>query len=187
MPVVPFIPAITAGIGAVGAGLSANAANKGQQRAADASQQASAAAIAEQRRQYDLSRQDQAPWLETGKGALGVLSGLYGLNSGAQQGGAASGGGMDWNGYLSANPDVNREVAAGRFGGGMSPQQAAQLHYQQYGQTEGRAAPGVQMQGGQSDGGMAPFYASPDYNFRLSESMRGLNARNSALGIQDSG
>lgn len=33
----------------------------------------------------------------------------------------------------------------------------------------------------------AVFQASPDYQFRLNESLRGLTARNAALGIQDSG
>ena len=34
---------------------------------------------------------------------------------------------------------------------------------------------------------MNPFFASPDYQFRMNESQRALTARNAALGIQDSG
>jgi hypothetical protein len=40
------------------------------------------AAIAENRRQYDQSREDLAPWLATGEAALNNLSGQLGLNGG---------------------------------------------------------------------------------------------------------
>ena len=49
--------------------------------AADAQQQSSEAAIAEQRRQYDQNRQDQAPYMGYGQGA-GGLGGLSALMSG---------------------------------------------------------------------------------------------------------
>lgn len=114
MPVVA-----AAAIGAVGAGLSAKSSSNAQKSAANAVQQSNDAATAEQRRQYDLSRADNQPWLQTGQSALGQLSTLYGLNGQAQS--------------------------------------------------------------------MAGFTASPDYQFRQDEQNRTLAARNSVLGIQDSG
>lgn len=53
--------------------VSGNKAAKAQQQAADQS-------IAEQRRQYDQTRADQAPWRNVGAGALGKLGSLYGIN-----------------------------------------------------------------------------------------------------------
>ncbi len=50
--------------------------NKGNERGADAATGAQYAAIDEQRRQYDQTREDMAPWLTAGRGALGRLEGL---------------------------------------------------------------------------------------------------------------
>jgi hypothetical protein len=58
---------ITAGAAAYSANRQANAADD----AANAAQNASDASIAEQRRQYDQSRQDQMPWMQAGQDALG--------------------------------------------------------------------------------------------------------------------
>lgn len=173
MPVAPFVPLIAAGVGAGGAILSANAANRGQQQAANASQQAADAATAEQRRQYDLSRADNAPWLATGQSALNQLASLYNLNG-------QGGGTQDWNQYLTANPDVQAAVQGGAFGGEGGLTGAAQRHYNEYGRNEGRAAPATRT-------AMDAFVASPDYQFRQNEQARALTARNAALGIQDSG
>jgi hypothetical protein len=163
------------GSAALGAGssiLSSNAANKGQQQAANASQQAADQATAEQRRQYDLSRTDNAPWLQAGQGALSQLSQLYNLNGQGAQG-------TNWNAYLAANPDVQQAIAGGAYGGQGGLTGAAQRHYQEYGQAEGRQV--------QAASNLDPFMASPDYQFRQNEQMRALTARNAALGIQDSG
>ena len=54
----------------------ANAASSAAQMEAQAAQQA----IAEQRRQFDLSRSDLTPWRETGTAALGRLSQMTGLS-----------------------------------------------------------------------------------------------------------
>jgi opacity protein-like surface antigen len=53
--------------------LSAESSSDAASTAARASGQASAASIAEQRRQYDLSRADQAPFLAAGTGAVNRL------------------------------------------------------------------------------------------------------------------
>jgi hypothetical protein len=97
------------GAGLGGAALSANAAKK----AASGQQKATDAAMAEQQRQYDLTREDQAPWREAGVDALGRLAGFvdpsmshqdvmnepgyqFGLNEGlnAMQNTAAARGGL---------------------------------------------------------------------------------------------
>lgn len=62
---------VAAGVGTViGGALS----NRGSRSAARAQQQANQAGIDEQRRQFDLTRQDQMPWLDAGRSALGRLS-----------------------------------------------------------------------------------------------------------------
>lgn len=56
----------------IGGALGNHAANSAQ----DAQTRASEAAIAEQRRQYDQSRQDQQPYMQYGQGQLGGLQAL---------------------------------------------------------------------------------------------------------------
>lgn len=58
-------------ISVVGGYLSKRSANKGARRGADAQAEANRLAIEEQRRQFDLTRQDMAPWLQAGSDALG--------------------------------------------------------------------------------------------------------------------
>lgn len=66
----------------IGAGATMYAANqqsKAAKGAANAQQRAADAATAEQARQFDLTRQDQQPWLQAGQGAL---TQMQALNSG---------------------------------------------------------------------------------------------------------
>lgn len=59
------------------AGLVGNAlSNRSSRRGADAAAGAQYAAIDEQRRQYDQTREDMAPWLSAGRNALTGLQGL---------------------------------------------------------------------------------------------------------------
>lgn len=67
--------AAVVGAAAIGAGANIISGNK----AAKAGQQASAASIAEERRQYDRTRADYAPYREVGYGALGKLATMYGV------------------------------------------------------------------------------------------------------------
>lgn len=62
-------------IGAVVGGIAQNSAAKKGAKATDQSSQRS---IDEQRRQFDLTRQDQMPWLDAGRGALGDMQRLMG-------------------------------------------------------------------------------------------------------------
>jgi hypothetical protein len=76
-------------------------------------------------------------------------------------------GGFDPGSYLGQNPDV---AAAG-----IDPYQ----HYLQYGKNEGRAFTGMDPN--------AYFTASPDYQFRRNEGMRGIEQTNAARGVGRSG
>lgn len=97
-------------------------------RAAQVQQDASAAAVAEQRRQYDLTRTDQMPWLEAGRNALARLSDPNGFtasqdyafrrsegNRGVQNTFAARGAGQSGN-ALKALDEFNSNLASGEFG-----------------------------------------------------------------------
>lgn len=179
MPVA--VPLIAAGIGAAGAVASSSAQSKAAKSAANASQQATDATIAEQRRQYDLSRADQQPWLNTGKSALNELAGLYGL-------GTNGGANASTYAYLQANPNVGEAINAGNYGGPGDLNAAVNWDRNEYGAV--RNQPGAMGTGGATTAGqssMAPFFASPDYQFRQNEQARALTARNASLGIQDSG
>ena len=122
-----------AAITLVGGAISNRQANKGARQAADAQAAGQMAAIEEQRRQYDQTRADQQPWLQTGGWALdqqkkmlgGDYSGfqsspdygyareqmLQGLDrSAASRGRLYSGGyGVDMAGHLNglANQNIN--------------------------------------------------------------------------------
>jgi hypothetical protein len=64
---------VALGVAVVGGVASYQSNKKGSQAAGDAS----GAAIDEQRRQYDQTRQDQLPWLEAGQWALPKLQATY--------------------------------------------------------------------------------------------------------------
>lgn len=98
-------------------------------RAADASVQGAQMAVAEQRRQYDLTRQDQQPWMQAGQNALAQLQDPQtsfqqspGFNWLQQQGmrgiersAAARGGGTSGN-ALKALAEFNTGLAQQDFG-----------------------------------------------------------------------
>lgn len=72
--------------GGVLGGVLGKSSSKGTQKAIDQSAQAllqaNREALSEQRRQFDLSREDQMPWLEAGETALGGIMDLLGLAPG---------------------------------------------------------------------------------------------------------
>jgi hypothetical protein len=73
--------AIIGGIAMAGSSVASGVlANKGANAQAKAVQNASDAAVAEQRRQYDLSRQDLAPWRNQGGAAVNTLGYLLGTS-----------------------------------------------------------------------------------------------------------
>lgn len=184
MPVA--VPLIAAGIGAAGTIASSRAQSGAARSAANASQQATDATIAEQRRQYDLSRADQQPWLQTGQSALSQLAGLYGLGSG---GGANS----STYAFLQANPQARDAINNGYFGGNGDLNSAVNWYQNEYGGAANPTTAGATGATGNAPGvtaggpNMSSFFASPDYQFRQNEQARALTARNASLGIQDSG
>ena len=184
MPVA--VPLIAAGVGAAGTVAASNAQSKAAKSAANASQQATDASIAEQRRQFDIAQQNQLPYRNVGNSALTELAGLYGLSTG----GGANRSTYD---FLQANPDVKTSIDAGYFGGSGNYDSAVNWFKNEYGNAPNVNNPTVgtgqygQATGVGSGGSLSPFFASPDYQFRQNEQMRALTARNASLGIQDSG
>jgi hypothetical protein len=85
--------------------------NKAANAQAKATTEASAAAVAEQRRQYDLSRADMQPWMQQGSGAVNQLGYLLGLPSPSNQPGAAQQ-------PIQRTPFQPRNTLAMRYGGG---------------------------------------------------------------------
>lgn len=71
-----------AAIGLVATAYAANQQKKAAKGASNAAQSAADAATAEQRRQYDLTRQDNMPWLLAGQDALAQMQALNGGNLG---------------------------------------------------------------------------------------------------------
>jgi hypothetical protein len=172
MPIVAAA-ALTAG----GALLASNSASKAASKSAQASQNATDQATAEQRRQYDQSRADYAPYLQVGTGALNQLAGLYGIPSTQQPQGQAQ--------ITQYGQPVGgqRNGLSGRFDmlGDLQVPQTMEA-------TAGTGQQGqAQVVPENGAGNMAGFFQSPDYQFRLNEGARALTARNAALGIQDSG
>lgn len=184
MPVA--VPLIAAGVGAAGTVAASNAQSKAAKSAANASQQATDASIAEQRRQFDIAQQNQQPWLNTGQSALTELAGLYGLSTG----GGANRSTYD---FLQANPNVKASIDSGNFGGPGNYDSAVNWFKNEWGNAPDVNNPNVgtgqygQATGVGADGSLSPFFASPDYQIRQNEQARALTARNASLGIQDSG
>lgn len=65
-----------AAVSVVGGAMAANSQKKAAQGAANAQERGNQLAIDEQRRQYDLSRGDQQPWMQAGSSALGQMQNL---------------------------------------------------------------------------------------------------------------
>lgn len=193
------VPLIAAGVGAAGSVYAANQASKGQKAAAQAGQAGADMATAEQRRQYDLSRADNAPWLQAGQGALSQLSQLYGLNRpAAATAVAAPAPQPGQGGYSPSSASAQRILSQGVsasspiFRQMMDMIDAGQLQGDPVGNVGGGQvgqAQQVQVAAGpaQAAGQFDSFWQSPDYQFRQNEQARALTARNAALGIQDSG
>jgi hypothetical protein len=124
-----MLGALIGAIGSIGGAiLGGNASSKAAKQVAAGN----AAAIAEQRRQFDKVQQLLAPYVQGGNTGLQGLLSLSGAGGGAFSPAA----------YLAQNPDVAAEaqrlVSTGEI---QTPEQYAQMHYQQFGQAEGRAAP----------------------------------------------
>lgn len=80
MPV--LVPVLGAAIVGGASIYAANKASSAAKQASAAQTESNNAALAEQARQYDQTRADQAPWREAGSAALEQLSRAFGLNTG---------------------------------------------------------------------------------------------------------
>jgi hypothetical protein len=144
---------------------------RGAKRAGELAAQAQKEATAEQRRQYDVSRTDLAPWRETGQTALQQYAALYGI--GRQR------------------PPA---LAAGGVSGGFQQPVTNRLSGAVLG-TTGADSP-VMIGGSGSDGllsrdemqdARSRFQETPGYQFSFDEGVRALDRSASARGILGGG
>lgn len=118
-------------IGGVTSILGGNSQKKAADASAKAQTQMASQAIAEQRRQYDTSRQDFSPYLNAGTAALQQINDLLGIST------PGSVGPTDWAAYVQANPDAAanwakiRGTKDDRFGGDVNA--FGEFHYQKDG------------------------------------------------------
>ena len=145
-----------------------SAAKKGAQAAQNAEQQN----IAEQRRQYDLTRSDQMPFLQSDYARRAMADRSYGIQNTGMMGGGSSMndpriGQPDYGSYVRNNPDLMADFNAsgGRYGG---IEDYGAIHYQTHGQGEGRQltnfqAPQMQT-GAQAQASGQPFDPLADFN-----------------------
>ncbi len=96
--------AIAAGAGAAGSIAGGVLANQGAQSQASAAERSSAAAIAEQRRQFDITRQTLQPWVSAGSNAVNRLQFLLGLGPTSNT----------WSGGGGVGPTVSPTSVGGR-------------------------------------------------------------------------
>ena len=91
MPPAVAIAGVTAAASIGGSALAASSQKKAANKAAAVQQASDAQAIAEQRRQYDQTRNDLSPFMQAGVSALGGQGDLLGLNGAGAQGTALAG------------------------------------------------------------------------------------------------
>jgi hypothetical protein len=164
--------AVMAGANAVGGIYSANQQSKAAKQGAQAAQGATDQTIAEQRRQYDQTRQDLLPFQQSDLARRRMADRTYGIQSsdmaGQQSVYQGNVGGMDYGAYVRNNPDLLADFNAsgGRYGG---IEQYGQIHYDTHGRGEGRQlplfqAPAQQQMQGQAQASGKPFDPLADFN-----------------------
>lgn len=177
--------AAIAGSAVLGAMSSANAA--------DAQSESAAMSTAEQRRQYDLTRQDQAPWREAGLGGLNKMEYLLGTGETdltrdqvrqnlLSQFTKTENAGMPaiWNG----NGDDNWDLAMASLSGPKTSVDEAGLNAA----IDAEMARMAEMKADPDYGsllrdfGLEDFTKDPGYDFRLSEGEKGINRSLAARG-----
>jgi len=186
--------AVTAAV--VAAGATAYAANRQSAAAKDAaaaSQNGTNASIAEQRRQFDLTREDQKDWMDAGRGALGRMTAAsngdmssffkdpsyqFTLDQGIQalDRGAAARGSL-----YSGGADADRM----RFGAGLASQEYGNWWNRQAGLAGvGQAtASGLGQLGMGMANNISSLHQSNAAAQRESSYMRGQNAANTASNV----
>jgi hypothetical protein len=161
--------AVMAGANAVGGIYSANQQSQAAKRSAQAAQGATDQNIAEQRRQYDQTRQDQLPFQQSDLARRQMADRTYGIQSGNMMGQQSVYGGnagqMDYGAYVRNNPDLMAayQASGGQYGG---IEDFGQIHYDTHGRGEGRTLPLFQGQPQQMQGQASgqPFDPLADFN-----------------------
>lgn len=187
--------AIAVGGSLLGGALSSNAAGK----AAKAAAKGADAATAEQRRQYDQTREDTSVARNIGNQALGALGGIYGYGSGVPAVGVTSG--------TTGAPTSTGNAFADTIAGGVSSPKTNPSGVNGVDPSSGiMVGPGGAIKQGVA-GGVQPgaggatalgpampagpdysnFFASPDYQFRKDQGMQGVERSASAVGLTGSG
>lgn len=176
--------------------------------AADAQVRSTQQGIDEQRRQYNQTRQDLAPWRETGSQSIRTLGDLLGLNmmerpsapsredfyttqavGGGVSGSTGSYGATPWRGQ------INNLLATGNsMGTGIRPQQTRTFDSQGYNQAMDEYRQALDAYQGYEPSGMLldefgldDFREDPGYRFRLSEGQKAIDRGAAARGGFDSG
>jgi hypothetical protein len=169
--------ALSAAASAAGGLYSANQASNAAKRGAQVAQSTSDQNIAEQRRQYDQTRQDQLPFQQSDLARRRMADRTYGIQSSDMMGRQGVGdmpmyqgneGQMNYGGYVRSNPDLLAayNASGGRYGG---IEDFGQIHYDTHGRGEGRQLPlfqSQQMQQMQPQGQASgqPFDPLADFN-----------------------
>jgi len=197
------LAAVAIGGGLLGsAALSSSAAKSAGKQVSQATDQAAQL----QNQQFQQMLALQMPGYNRAEQAAGVYGAALGLPSmtggssvypTGQTGpmtGAMTGGG-NWQGYLSANPDVAQAISQGSYGGPGGIEGAAQRHYQEYGQAEGRQLPGTAaaptMTGGQpavtQQGIIDQVRNTPGYQGQLDQGIKAIDRAAPLVGGMYSG
>lgn len=157
-------------LGSVGGAAISSSAAKSAAKAAAAGD---IAAIAEQKRQFDITQQRLEPYYNVGTQALGTLGGIYGYS-------AAGDKPLSYAEWAQQNPSV-ASSGAGSSGygyGGYYPG-----NYMAYSEYANNYKPGQQT----PSTDYSAFYQSPDYEFRRTEGNRGIEQSAAARGGAFSG
>lgn len=164
------MPWIVAG-GAVAGGLLGSSSAK---KAASAQQQAAAEATGEQRRQFDITRRDNLPWLQTGQAGIKKISDLLGLSAGPTS-----------KFGFSTNPRLELEVERLMAERGHSRDEAVQMVAAGWGATPDR----IEVPGSQGSGELmrdftgADLQNEPGYKFALAEGNKAIENAARARGV----
>ena len=195
--------ALAAASSAAGGLYSASQQSKAAKQGAQAAQSATDQNIAEQRRQYDQTRQDQLPFQQSDLARRRMADRTYGIQSQDMMGrqsvdGApmyqGNEGQMDYGAYVRNSPDLmaDYQASSGQYGG---IEDFGQIHYDTHGRGEGRQLPLFQsqqtqpMQQMQGQASGQPFDPLADFNASADRAIlnyapiaAGVNAQFSAKG-----
>lgn len=164
--------AVAAAAQAAGGAYSASQQAKAAKRGAQAAQSATDQNIAEQRRQYDQTRQDWLPFQQSDLARRRMADRSYGIQSNDMAGQLSvydgNAGQPNYGDYVRSNPDLlaTYEASGGQYGG---IEDFGQRHYDTHGRGEGRQLPLFQSQApAQTSAGMQasgqPFDPLSDFN-----------------------